>query len=78
MPFETTLVVIGVVAVFTIFALVLAYVNHIASGPNAEAADDVVAGHASAHAVRRADTLPDLIRRKEGHDDLTESHSTIH
>jgi len=78
MPFETVLILTGVLVVFVAFALVLAYVNHIASGPSTELQSDVVPSHVSGHALRRADVAPDLIRRKEGHDDLTESHSTVH
>ncbi len=78
MPVETVLVLTGVLVTFVAFALVLAYVNHIAGGSGDQARRSAVASHVSGRAVRRADTAPDLIRRKEGHDDLTESHSTVH
>jgi hypothetical protein len=78
MPFDSVLVLTGIIIVFAVFALVVGYVNHVAGGPGFAALDGAVSGHVSAHAVTRADIAPDLIRRKEGHDDLAESHSTIH
>lgn len=77
MPFDTVVFLSGVVVVFAVFGLIVAYVDHVAGGPGF-ASLDVVSGQASVRAAARADTAPDLIRRKEGHDDLAESHSRIH
>jgi hypothetical protein len=77
MPFDTVVILSGVVVVFAAFGLIVAYVNHIAAGPGFDALD-VVSDHHGAHGVVRADTAPRLIDRREIHGDHAEPRSASH
>jgi hypothetical protein len=76
MPFDTVVILSGVVVVFAVFGLIVAYVNHIAAGPGFDSLG-VVSDHRGAHGVARADAAPDLIGRREAHGDLAERRSAV-